>query len=516
MKSLKTTLLIISSIVLAQAITVEAATYYLCSQSGNDTNDGLSEKTAWKSLERANSVVFEPGDSLLIASGSVFKGQLAPKGSGALQYGKMVPILLDRFGEGALPRIDGEGKVNAPLFLHNVEGWEIQHIELTNKGEERATSRYGVYVLIDAMPVARHFVIRNVTVRDVNGSLPKSRDDIVASAIRLNARTQRDSDQPGLRFEDVTVEGCTILNCARNGIVVSGTGSRRNWNPSTRVVIRRNLLEGVCGDGILVIGCDGALVEWNVMRDCPDFGEKVGAAAGIWPFASDNTVLQFNEVVGHKAWNDGQAYDCDYNCNDTLYQYNLSRDNYGGFMLICSPGRKKKYHSWNRGSVVRYNLSINDGLRTVGHKDYRSPIFHITGETTQDTEVYSNLVIVPKKPDPKMDANLIHFDQWGGKYPVNTSIRDNVFVLLDNQPGTFDFGAAKQVRFKNNRFYGAVEAIRETDEVELHRDTFSVAVPEQVTIAGKRKELQQFALFLKEKGNPQEDAGISIRWEIVQ
>ena len=127
-------------------------------------------------------------------------------------------------------------------------------------------------------------------------------------------------------------------------------------------------------------------------------------------------------------------------------QYNLSRDNYGGFMLICSPGKKRDGwlvgNAWNRGSVVRYNVSINDGLRTAGHKEYRAPIFHITGETTQDTEIYSNLVIVPKKPDPKMDANLILFDQWGGNYPVNTSIRDNVFVLVDNQPGTFDFGAA--------------------------------------------------------------------------
>lgn len=505
-------------ILFVQAGSAKAATYYVSSHAGDDSHDGRSAETAWKSLEKANSITFKPGDSLLLESDSVFRGQLSPKGSGTMKDGKVVPIVIDRFGDGALPRINGEGRVNAPLFLHNVEGWEVQNIELTNKGKEREISRYGVYVLIDAIPVARHFVIRNVSVIDVNGALPKGHDDTAACAIRMNAENNdiEGQDLPGRRFDGVLIEDCHVKDCARNGIVISGAASREQWNPSTGVVIRRNLLAGVCGDGILVIGCDGPLVEWNIMRDCPDFGEEVGAAAGMWPWSCDNAVFQFNEVVGHKAWNDAQAYDCDYNCNNTLYQYNLSQDNHGGFMLICSPGKNKPYDVWNRGSVVRYNLSMSDGLRSLGRKQYFSPIFSITGETTQDTEIYSNLIIVPKKPDLQMDTDLIAFDKWGGKYPVNTEIRGNVFVMLDGQPGTFDIGRAKQVRFDNNRFYGNVAKIVETAEVKSSGDTFISDIPREVTISGSKEELQTFADFLEKKGNPNEAQGIFIRWDIIR
>ena len=35
-------------------------------------------------------------------------------------------------------------------------------------------------------------------------------------------------------------------------------------------MIRGNLIEEVPGDGIVPIGCDSTLIEYNVMRDCPD------------------------------------------------------------------------------------------------------------------------------------------------------------------------------------------------------------------------------------------------------
>ena len=61
-------------------------------------------------------------------------------------------------------------------------------------------------------------------------------------------------------------------------------------------------------------------------------------AAGIWPWDCDNSIIQFNEVSGVKGTKDGQAFDSDYRCRNSLFQYNYSHDNEGGFMLICSPG----------------------------------------------------------------------------------------------------------------------------------------------------------------------------------
>ncbi len=36
--------------------------YYVDSVNGNDDNDGTSETTAWKSLEKVNATTFKPGD----------------------------------------------------------------------------------------------------------------------------------------------------------------------------------------------------------------------------------------------------------------------------------------------------------------------------------------------------------------------------------------------------------------------------------------------------------------------
>ena len=41
------------------------------------------------------------------------------------------------------------------------------------------------------------------------------------------------------------------------------------------------------------MGCDGTLIEYNVVRDwLTNREEEVGAAAGIWPWSSDNTTIQ--------------------------------------------------------------------------------------------------------------------------------------------------------------------------------------------------------------------------------
>ena len=51
------------------------------------------------------------------------------------------PIVIDSYGEGTPPRIDGEGVMPAAIHLHNVECWEIRNLEITNHGETRRAGR---------------------------------------------------------------------------------------------------------------------------------------------------------------------------------------------------------------------------------------------------------------------------------------------------------------------------------------------------------------------------------------
>ena len=94
-----------------------AATYHLDSASGNDSADGLTPATAWQSLAKANSVVYQPGDSLLLKSGSTWTGRLRPQGSGTLAE----RIVIDRYGNGPKPLIHGGGIAGGAVMLENQE-----------------------------------------------------------------------------------------------------------------------------------------------------------------------------------------------------------------------------------------------------------------------------------------------------------------------------------------------------------------------------------------------------------
>ncbi len=55
----------------------QAATYYVSSSSGNDTNDGLSETTAWQSINKVNSIRFADSSVILFKRGDIFRGEIS-------------------------------------------------------------------------------------------------------------------------------------------------------------------------------------------------------------------------------------------------------------------------------------------------------------------------------------------------------------------------------------------------------------------------------------------------------
>jgi hypothetical protein len=75
--------------------------HYVDSAEGDDSLDGATPETAWKTLDKVNAATFAPGDSLSFRASGRWTGQLAPRGSG--EAGS--PIVIDRYGSGALPLI---------------------------------------------------------------------------------------------------------------------------------------------------------------------------------------------------------------------------------------------------------------------------------------------------------------------------------------------------------------------------------------------------------------------------
>jgi hypothetical protein len=402
--------------------------FYVDSARGRDANSGDAAGRAWQTLGPVNAATFGPGDEILVRAGSHFRGQLSLRGSGTAE----APIVLRQYGSGPRPRIDGEGTAPETVRLHNSEYWEVRDLEITNTGAARAPHRAGVVVSLEDFGTAHGIVLSNLYVHDVNSTNVKEGGGAGIAWWNRGGRVKS-------RFDGLLIEDCHLVRTDRNGIVGwSEYWARDNWYPSLHVVIRNNRLEDIGGDGIVPIGCDGCLVEHNVLdggrRRAEDY------AAGIWPWSCDNMVVQCNEVSHMRGTLDGQGFDADWNCRNTLIQYNYSHDNEGGFLLICNDGSQGAPSSvGNIGTVVRYNLSENDGARA----------FQISA--VKHTRIYNNTIYVA----PGHNVLGVHFSDWNG-HAEDTEFVNNIFYAAGRM--RYDPGQAKGTVFRRNVWYGEHES----------------------------------------------------------
>lgn len=367
---------------LEAAQNLEGKTYYVDAENGLDSNDGLSQEKAWKSIEKVNSVVFQPADKILFRAGCKWIGQLRPQGSGTEGF----PICIDKYGEGSLPCISQGELSGIVLLLLNQEQWEIRNLEIDGGTPKPSDHMGGIQVqATTAGKILNHIVISDCVVRNIGGSVK-----LYESCAIWVGVPGWDADY-GLTtsFNDVRIENNQVYNSDRNGILVWTTaapGKNSQFQPglipSSNVIIKNNKLEDIGGDAILVLGSNRPLIEGNVVRraclktGAPEYGSDYNpSSAAIWLHHCEGGIMQYNEVydcLKQELNNDGMAYDFDFNCNNNILQYNFSCNNAGGFLLIMNSATN---------NIVRYNVSENDKdhvLFCVGNKYDMNKIYNNT------------------------------------------------------------------------------------------------------------------------------------------
>lgn len=419
-----------------------AATYYVDAEKGSDVNVGTSRSAPWRTLEKVSAGRFQPGDSILLHCGSRWTGQLAMRSSGI--EGR--PIRIDSYDHGPMPRIDGEGKVEDALRLVNVEQIEVRHIEITNHGEQEAARRG---VRIDAVEIGtlHHIVVADLFVHDVNGGkVRKDNGGILFRTIGVKTPS---------RFDDLRIERNLVWRVDRSAIVAESNQLSRShrWYPSLHVVIRDNLAEDIGGDGIVPWATDGVLVEHNIVLHA---NQRAGSYnAGIWPWSTDNSLFVLNEAAFTHSTLDGEGFDSDYNSRNTHFFYNYSHDNDGGFMLICTPGKRNSDENiGNIGTVIEHNISRNDHAR----------VFNLSA--AEHTRVAHNVIYTP----PGEDVQVLLVSNWDG-WARDAEFEDNTFHVAGagryghevkgSGDGTVEiapgWGPAEGIRFEGNRYFGRNE-----------------------------------------------------------
>ena len=492
--------------------------FYVDDTQGNDTYDGLSPQTPWRTTGRANQGpagchdAFQPGDHILFRRGGTFVGSLVPKGSGTAE----APIVIASYGDAPqrptlVPAPTGANGLgpdhvmykywyvstsNTPhwgvdqIRLANVQHYEVRDLELfdphyaahcpphpNDSGDDMATVRYrrGILLYAEDAGHLRGFCIDNMVIngyRGTNSNRGKSAGGII---VMVNT-----SDRPGERVAtsigDIRITYNHMFNLGRsglnfttpwcgrtaNGVVTegddwgnynyesthdtpSGTGGQQQfgWLPSQNVYVGHNIIHDIDGDGILIDNCKDVVVEHNLVYHCH---LRCQMAVGIFPWNSDNVLIQFNEVhstfPAHATgsfW-DSQGIEIDALNRDVYVQYNYEHNNAGGTLMNCCTTSLRGFRHF-----YRYNISQYEGSR------YGK--FHWMGNCF-DGAFYNNTVIFRDKAGIFFNNGSPVVPNRGQRFFNNLFFCEDWGMRLSSFPTPDALRAYTDLEWQHNYFYG--------------------------------------------------------------
>lgn len=380
--------------------------FHIDSRQGDDSSDGLTPQTAWRTLARSRQQQLAPGDALLLRRGCTWTEPVRITGSG----NSALPITLGTYGSGPKPRVVS---AEFPLLSNDgpVSWWHIKGIELRGErpfdphGAEQG-SAHGIALTSNGG--CDGMTIEDCVIHDVDGKG-------VALIAMVTGKVV---------FGGCSIVGCEVFN-AGTGIATDGP-----WPPPANIADAHG-----CNPGLRVAGCsvhdiatDGIVLHYcqdAVIDRCRAWRTGIGRCqrtpVGIWFFLALRSIIQRcesydNHTAGGKA--DGGGFDLDGGCIDCIMQYNYSHDNDGAGFLVCS---YDPVQAPCKGNVTRYNISVNDGRAN----DYAAIQFWqaddcLTYNNTCVTRISSGLKFASTSKG-NLFANNIFCIESAGRVPVITS-----------------------------------------------------------------------------------------------
>ena len=349
----------------------KSLTYYINSETGDDTNKGTSAKRPFKTLAKMSSIRLKSGDKILLAARQTFYGSLVLNDVHGdsdnpiivSAYGLSDNVLKDR------PIIDAKGLLNG-VKLENCSYIELENLVITANGGNIKTEKWkkkamrcGILVKISKKDEYRHIYLRNLLVKDVfyeNAGVKRPKGEIKTANGTQNYGW-------GIRFinntenallSDVQIRSCVVENVGHTGIKLTARSQKGDYNIRD-VKIYDNKIFEVGGPGIQMSGIKNGHISNNNVNGSGSNNDsrKWGRGSGLWTWSATDIVIEKNQFLNANGPGDSAGCHIDFNCKNIVVQYNLSANNAGGFCEILGN---------NFNCAYRYNVSVNDGHRVKG------------------------------------------------------------------------------------------------------------------------------------------------------
>ena len=174
------------------------------------------------------------------------------------------------------------------------------------------------------------------------------------------------------------------------------------------ITIKNSKFNDTGGSGIVLARCKDVVVENSEFKGSGSGNDNRmwNRGSSLWTYTCNDTVIQnniFEDVYGPA---DSYGAHIDWGCERVVIQYNLSKNNYGGFAEILGENIMCGY---------RYNISIADGGRTNSNTGKTFWVSDYAGSNTRrigskDNFIYNNTVFIPSQNPSNNNAPFDHLE----------------------------------------------------------------------------------------------------------
>nr|WP_206118693.1 right-handed parallel beta-helix repeat-containing protein [Rhizobium laguerreae] len=352
--------------------------YYVNSATGSNQNSGVSEQSAFATLSAVEALRLNPGDSVLLAAGSVFNEQFDLKYSGSVA----APITIGSYGVGDAPVIHSS---NDGIHGSKASNIVIENIKIADTG---ANAIYAGNV--------SNWTVRNVEVTNTGlAGKPGSISFQSSQNITIENSTLTGVHADGIWMDKVN--GVTLIN----NTVTNSQGSAADaiqLNNSSNILVKDNHLEQTetnSAKGVLVlVGAVNAVVDGNTL---------IGGGFGLSAQAGTNIAIHDNDISG-----------------------------YGGYSWSYGIGLG------DQGNATNYDISgnyIHDGvwgvsISAAGYPSYARTDIDIHGNVFDDLS--SSALKVDRPASGSFHENIIDSAVSTLTMPVAIALQ-STFLINDNK-----------------------------------------------------------------------------------
>lgn len=441
--------------------------YFISSVQGDDERDGQTPMTAWRTLSRAKTIAFQPGDALLLERGAHFTGE-------SLHLRDVIgtadaPVTIGCYGDEAAPlpliACDGSGRwfedyrapiggmphrnrgeVSTAVLLRDCSYVHMRDLEITNRriddsdgrafNDLEVMDRTGVAVIAENGGTSRGIRLERLYIHDVNGNIYDKH--MANGGIQVIAHFPEDAstiETNIARFDDLRIADNVVRDTSRWGIAVGytaylnlidhgGRDAAGDWDNTfdygdgtiddatirrygaTNVIVEGNVVERAGGDAITVMYCDRPLIQRNVSRE---------AAVDI---RDDVYTATTNDRVAAAIW--------PWRCKNALFEYNEAYDT-----LNADHGNGDG-QAWDAdfgdGTEYRYNYSRNNsgGCIMFCNEKAVNSLFYCN---VSDRDLMG-AIDIPRNPDAAVTGNV--FIIADGADPLRLDRADGVAIIEGN------------------------------------------------------------------------------------